>query len=77
MSEDARRWTIGEHSRKFAARAQAATTASHPVLLRVWADAGHGGTNWSTIVAQQTDWLAFVMRELGLRPSEDVRQTVS
>ncbi|MET7327545.1 prolyl oligopeptidase family serine peptidase [Nonomuraea sp. NPDC005650] len=58
------------HSRKFAARAQAATTASHPVLLRVWADAGHGGTNWSTIVAQQTDWLAFVMRELGLRPEE-------
>ncbi|MET9241148.1 prolyl oligopeptidase family serine peptidase [Nonomuraea sp. NPDC003709] len=65
------------HSRKFAARAQAATTASHPVLLRVWADAGHGGTNWSTIVAQQTDWLAFVMRELGLRPGDDVRQTVS
>ncbi|MEV4107804.1 prolyl oligopeptidase family serine peptidase [Nonomuraea sp. NPDC049695] len=59
------------HSRKFAARTQAATTGSHPVLLRVWSDAGHGGTSWSTVVAQQTDWLAFVMRELGLR------QTVS
>ncbi|GAA3252384.1 prolyl oligopeptidase family serine peptidase [Nonomuraea helvata] len=59
------------HSRKFAARTQAATTGPHPVLLRVWSDAGHGGTSWSTVVAQQTDWLAFVMRELGLR------QTVS
>ncbi|MEU7745521.1 prolyl oligopeptidase family serine peptidase [Nonomuraea sp. NPDC049158] len=56
------------HSRKFAARAQAATTSSHPVLLRVWSDAGHGGTSWSTIVQQQSFWLAFVMRELGLAP---------
>ncbi|SEH03293.1 prolyl oligopeptidase [Nonomuraea solani] len=56
------------HSRKFAARAQAATTSAHPVLLRVWSGAGHGGTGWSTIVAQQTYWLAFVMRELGLTP---------
>ncbi|MEU7838007.1 prolyl oligopeptidase family serine peptidase [Nonomuraea sp. NPDC049129] len=56
------------HSRKFAARTQAATTSSHPVLLRVWSDAGHGGTSWSTIVLQQSFWLAFVMRELGLVP---------
>ncbi|WP_245764794.1 prolyl oligopeptidase family serine peptidase [Nonomuraea jiangxiensis] len=56
------------HSRKFAARVQAATTAEHPVLLRVWSGAGHGGTSWSTVVRQQTDWLAFVMRELGLTP---------
>ncbi|MGP4100299.1 prolyl oligopeptidase family serine peptidase [Nonomuraea sp. KM90] len=56
------------HSRKFAARAQAATTSSHPVLLRVWSGAGHGGTGWSTIVQQQTYWLAFVMHELGLTP---------
>ncbi|MFI7707317.1 prolyl oligopeptidase family serine peptidase [Nonomuraea sp. NPDC049480] len=54
------------HARKFAARVQATTTSSHPVLLRVWADAGHGGTSWSTVVRQQTDWLSFVMRELGL-----------
>ncbi|MEV0389315.1 prolyl oligopeptidase family serine peptidase [Nonomuraea sp. NPDC050643] len=58
------------HSRKFAARAQTATTSSHPVLLRVWSGAGHGGTGWSTVVAQQTYWLAFVMRELGLTPPD-------
>ncbi|MBB6552076.1 prolyl oligopeptidase family serine peptidase [Nonomuraea rubra] len=56
------------HSRKFAARAQAATTSPHPVLLRVWQGAGHGGTSWTTIVEQQTYWLAFVMRELDLVP---------
>ncbi|MFB4263531.1 prolyl oligopeptidase family serine peptidase [Nonomuraea sp. GTA35] len=56
------------HSRKFAARAQAATTSPHPVLLRVWPGAGHGGTAWTTIVEQQAYWLAFVMRELDLVP---------
>ncbi|MEO3868696.1 hypothetical protein ABGB18_07695 [Nonomuraea sp. B12E4] len=30
--------------------------------------AGHGGTGWGTVVRRQTDWLAFVMRELGLTP---------
>ncbi|GII88877.1 hypothetical protein Ssi03_68670 [Sphaerisporangium siamense] len=57
------------HARKFAARLQAATTSGHPVLLRVWPGAGHGATAWTAVVAQQTDWLAFVMRELGLRPA--------
>ncbi|TYB65263.1 prolyl oligopeptidase family serine peptidase [Nonomuraea sp. PA05] len=56
------------HSRKFAARTQSATTSPHPVLLRVWEGAGHGGASWSTIVEQQTYWLAFVMRELDLVP---------
>ncbi|MGR6920639.1 prolyl oligopeptidase family serine peptidase [[Actinomadura] parvosata] len=59
------------HARKFAARTQSATTSPHPVLLRVWEGAGHGGANWSTIVQQQTYWLAFVMRELGLVPAAD------
>ncbi|MFD0476934.1 prolyl oligopeptidase family serine peptidase [Nonomuraea thailandensis] len=56
------------HSRKFAARAQAATTSAHPVLLRVWPGAGHGGATWTTIVEQQAYWLAFVMRELDVVP---------
>ncbi|UBU18896.1 prolyl oligopeptidase family serine peptidase [Nonomuraea gerenzanensis] len=59
------------HSRKFAARTQAATTSLLPVLLRVWPGVGHGGASWSTVVEQQAFWLAFVMRELDLAPVMD------
>jgi prolyl oligopeptidase len=55
------------HARKFAARLQAANASEEPILLRVWADTGHG---WSTgrldAVTQATEWLAFVMARLGL-----------
>jgi len=55
------------HGRKFAARLQAATTSGLPVLLRVWRNVGHG---WATAkdveVAQHTQWLAFVMDQLGM-----------
>ncbi len=54
------------HGRKFTAALQAASTSGHPVLLRVWKDTGHGawgeaGRLWTT------EWLSFIMRELGMR----------
>jgi prolyl oligopeptidase len=56
------------HSRKMAARLQAATGSDHPVLLRVSAHAGHGmGSARSEIVAEQTDVWSFLFDQLGMR----------
>lgn len=58
------------HARKFAARLQAATSSGHPVVLRIWHDVGHGWSNGrQETVAQMTDWLSFVLSELGMRPA--------
>jgi prolyl oligopeptidase len=55
------------HARKFAARLQAATRGDNPVLLRVWPDVGHGwATDREITVDQETAWLAFTMKVLGL-----------
>jgi prolyl oligopeptidase len=54
------------HGRKFTARLQAATTSGHPVLLRVWKNTGHGAIG-EVGQLQATEWLAFIMRELGMR----------
>lgn len=57
------------HARKFAARLQAAYRGNSPMLVHVWEKAGHG---WATAedvqVEQQTEWLAFVMQQLGMQP---------
>ncbi len=57
------------HSRKMAARLQAATAGSdRPVLLRVSSRAGHGmGSARSEIIAEQTDVWAFLFDQLGMR----------
>ncbi len=54
------------HARKMAARLQAANRSNHPVLLRVWTDAGHVGGSSNIQIEQSSDWLAFVMQELGM-----------
>ena len=55
------------HARKMAARLQAANLSDRPILLRVWTDSGHvGAGNRTTQTDQSTDWLAFVMQELGM-----------
>ena len=57
------------NSRKFAARLQAATASSHPILLRTTSAAGHGiGSALTEVVAAQTDVFAFLWRELGMGP---------
>ncbi|PRX50080.1 prolyl oligopeptidase [Prauserella shujinwangii] len=55
-------------ARKWAARMQAAQAGTAPILLHIWEHAGHG---WATPVeveiAQETEWLAFALNELGVR----------
>jgi prolyl oligopeptidase len=54
------------HARKLAARLQKATAGTRPILLHVWENAGHGwATDASVAVLEHTEWLAFVLRELG------------
>jgi prolyl oligopeptidase len=55
------------HSRKMAARLQAASAPGRPVLLRVSARAGHGmGSSRSEVIAEQTDVWAFLFDQLGM-----------
>jgi prolyl oligopeptidase len=55
------------HARKMAARLQAATSSSHPVLLRLEARAGHGaGKPLSKVLDELTDTWSFVFSELGV-----------
>ncbi|MER8671464.1 prolyl oligopeptidase family serine peptidase [Mesorhizobium sp. M1156] len=61
-SEDV--WCPPWHSRKLAARLQAATASSHPVLLRCWEGAGH--IDPVSDPQQVAEWLAFLMAELGM-----------
>jgi prolyl oligopeptidase len=52
-------------SRKMAARLQAATSSSSPILLRTESAAGHGiGTALSTRIEEQADVYAFLIDQL-------------
>jgi prolyl oligopeptidase len=56
------------HARKMTAALQAATTGG-PVLLRVEANAGHGGADQvSSAVAKSVDVYAFLFDQLGMQP---------
>jgi prolyl oligopeptidase len=58
------------HARKMAARLQAATSASRPVLLRLEARAGHGaGKPLSKVLEELTDSWTFVFSELEVEVS--------
>jgi prolyl oligopeptidase len=55
------------HARKMTALLQAANGGSHPVLLRIEKNAGHGGADLvRQQVEQAADTYAFLMRELGM-----------
>ncbi|WP_438018278.1 prolyl oligopeptidase family serine peptidase [Sorangium sp. So ce315] len=55
------------HSRKMAARMQAATSGSAPILLRASGSTGHGlGTPLSEQIEEQADVFAFLFQQLGL-----------
>jgi len=55
------------HSRKMAARLQAATSSGRPILLRTSATTGHGiGTPLSGQIEESVDYYAFLFHELGL-----------
>jgi len=56
------------HSRKMAARLQAATSSKRPILFLVDADVGHGiGTSMAKRVEQAADTYAFLMDQLGMK----------
>ncbi len=55
------------HARKMAARLQASTTSSLPILLRLEARAGHGaGKPLSKVLDEMTDTWTFVFSEVGV-----------
>jgi prolyl oligopeptidase len=57
------------HARKMAARLQAASAGSAPILLRVESAAGHGqGKPRSKLVDEATDIWSFVFSQLGVQP---------
>jgi prolyl oligopeptidase len=54
------------HSRKFTAQLQAANTSTCPILLKTFANAGHGASSSSDLQQQSADMFAFIFEELGL-----------
>jgi prolyl oligopeptidase len=55
------------HARKFAARMQAASAGVAPILIHIWENVGHGwATDRNIAVLEHAEWLAFVLRELGV-----------
>jgi prolyl oligopeptidase len=55
------------HARKMAARLQAASASSRPILLRLESKAGHGaGKPLNKVLEELTDTWAFVFSELGV-----------
>jgi prolyl oligopeptidase len=58
------------HSRKMAARLQAANKSNHPIFLRTSTSAGHGiGTALSERIRQLADMYSFLFAQLGIQPS--------
>ncbi len=58
------------HSRKFAARLQAATSSGLPVLLRTSTSSGHGiGSALDEVIGEYADEYAFLLHELGVPPA--------
>jgi prolyl oligopeptidase len=56
-----------QDARKFAAHLQRSSASNAPVLLHVWENIGHGwATDKRTAVLEHTEWLAFILRELGV-----------
>lgn len=56
------------HSRKMAARLQAATNSQLPILLRTSSDTGHGaGSSLGARIAQESDVFAFLFDQLKMK----------
>jgi prolyl oligopeptidase len=53
-------------SRKFTARLQAANGSRNPILLKTFADAGHGSSSSADLQQQVADWFTFLFQELGV-----------
>jgi prolyl oligopeptidase len=55
------------HSRKFAARLQAANASNNPILLRTSDKAGHGiGSSLDEVISERADLYGFLFNELSV-----------
>lgn len=53
-------------SRKFAARLQAANSSQNPILVKTFADAGHGASSSADAQQEVADTFTFLFTELGV-----------
>jgi prolyl oligopeptidase len=60
---------VPSHSYKFIAALQAAQSCARPTLIRVETQGSHGYRPTDKQIAQRADIMAFVFRQLGLKPS--------
>jgi len=58
-------------SRKMTARLQAATTSSHPILLRTDPNTGHTMGGLNQVLEQNTDMFTFLLDQLGIEAKTD------
>ena len=73
MTADTDDRVVPMHSFKFAAAMQRAQNCDSPILLRVETRAGHGaGTPLNKQIESTADWMAFLVKELGMKSSADV-----
>jgi prolyl oligopeptidase len=73
MTADTDDRVVPMNSFKFAAAMQRAQSCDSPILLRVETRAGHGGnTPLNKAIEGTADWMAFLVRELGMESSADV-----
>jgi prolyl oligopeptidase len=56
------------HGRKFTGRLREANTSDRPIHLRIWRDTGHGVADPDQAAAYHAEYMAFIMRELGMSP---------
>ena len=61
---------VPAHSFKFAARLQECNAGPNPTLIRIDSKAGHGGGKpLAKVLEEQADIYAFIMKNLGMKPS--------
>jgi len=59
---------VPAHSFKYAATMQAKADVSHPVLIRIETNSGHGSSNLTKAIEETADTFAFLFHELGVTP---------
>jgi prolyl oligopeptidase len=62
---------VPAHSFKFAARLQECNAGPNPTLIRIDSKAGHGGGKpLAKVLEEQADIYSFIMKNMGMKPSE-------
>jgi prolyl oligopeptidase len=61
---------VPAHSFKFISELQRCQKGPNPVLIRIETQAGHGGSSLSKAVDKETDMVAFIFQNMGVKPLE-------